>query len=106
MRISWNALIRELISLFHNPFKMDEQKKFVGNVGPKTTQFGEMYILGFNKDDIRILQDNLNERGWINVAVKKGRKGSWYMEILPELDKSKKASTQQPEEDEDDIFDL
>lgn len=57
-----------------------DNKVFFGKVDKKQTQYGELIKLGFSKDDLIKMQQNLNEKGWINIVVKTNKDGKSYME--------------------------
>lgn len=57
-------------------------KQFVKGlrVKTKTTQYGDIIKCGINVSDF--CENNLmNERGYINFDIKKGKSGNWYAEI-------------------------
>jgi len=59
-------------------------KIFVGNALEKVNKFGETEtVLGFKADDLAKLQSALNDKGWVNVYLKKSREGKPYMQLLP-----------------------
>lgn len=57
-----------------------DNKVFFGKVDKKQTQYGELIKLGFSKDDLIKMQQNLNEKGWINIVLKTNKDGKSYME--------------------------
>lgn len=61
----------------------ENSKKWVGNTKVVTTKFGNIYKLGLTAEHLELLKSNLNERGWVNVAVASTRDGggtSWIDE--------------------------
>lgn len=57
-----------------------DNKVFFGKVDKKQTQYGELIKLGFSKDDLIKMQQNLNEKGWVNIVLKTNKEGKSYME--------------------------
>jgi len=53
-------------------------KIYVGNGKEVETKFGPMLKLSFNKDDLKKLQDNLNEKGYVNLNVNKRKEESEF----------------------------
>lgn len=63
-----------------------EDKKFCGNGKEIKTKFGSLFKISFNKDDLKVLKENLNEAGWVNATMKQKKnpeagKPSHYLEI-------------------------
>jgi hypothetical protein len=56
-------------------------KVFVGNVKTVKTQYGEIIKLGINTTDIKKMQDNLDQRGWVNLEILTKRDGGKYMVV-------------------------
>lgn len=56
------------------------EKVFVGNAKTVETKYGDIYKLGFNSEHLELLSNHL-KNGWVNVALKKGKSGKYYMEI-------------------------
>lgn len=59
----------------------ETEKLFVGNAKYRELSFGRITALGFSKDDLEKLTNNLNTNGWVNVDIKESREGAPYMEI-------------------------
>jgi hypothetical protein len=52
-------------------------KKFIGNVKVVNTKFGELIKIGIpEKDFVQHIKN-----GWVNMVLKKGQKGNYYLEI-------------------------
>jgi len=61
-------------------------KIFCGSGRIINTKFGELTKMSFSKTDLETLQSNLNEKGWVTVAVKEKRnkvegKPTHYVEV-------------------------
>lgn len=58
------------------------EKQFVKGfkVKPQETKYGEILKCGIN---ITEFCDNnkMNDRGWVNFDIKKGKSGNWYAEL-------------------------
>lgn len=61
---------------------MSNEVKYCGNGRVLTTKYGDLIKLGMNTDDLKLLTENLNDKGWVNVLVKKKKNP---MEGKPEL---------------------
>lgn len=56
-------------------------KKFVGRCKPG--KFPDQVEIGLTMADIQLLMDNLNEKGYTNVRINKGKEsGKPYAEII------------------------
>jgi len=61
---------------------MSTEKLFVGNAKVKTNKFGDKEInVGFQQKDLDLLQQHLNEKGWVNFNVKSNKEGKPYLQI-------------------------
>ena len=57
------------------------EKQFVGRCKPG--KFADQVDIGFTKDDLFKLNSMLNEKGWVNVRLNKGKdSGKPYLEIV------------------------
>ncbi len=58
------------------------EKVFFGNCKARTNKFGEQEVsIGFTADDIKRLEANLNEKGWVNVIQKSSKEGKPYIQL-------------------------
>jgi len=57
---------------------MSEQKIYVGGAKEISGNFGAFHRISFNKDDLQLLVDNLNEKGWVNVNMNRRREPSQF----------------------------
>lgn len=58
------------------------EKVYVGRTNEATNKFGELETrIGFTADDIKKLSDNLNEKGWVNVTLRKSKEGKPYLQV-------------------------
>lgn len=57
-------------------------KQFVEGVklNTKTTQYGDIIKCGINIVDF-CDKNKMNEKGWVNFDIKKGKSGKWYAEL-------------------------
>jgi hypothetical protein len=63
--------------------KNDKNYLFVGQVKSRTNQWKvEEINIGFNADHLKLLIENTNERGWVNLALRINKAGSKYMYII------------------------
>jgi len=49
--------------------------KFVGMVEFKEFQWGNVTAVGFTREHLQLMMDNLNDKGWVNVEFKKSKAG-------------------------------
>lgn len=57
-------------------------KVYVGRSTEAVNKFGETEVrIGFTADDIQKLTDNLNEKGWVNVTLRKSKEGKPYLQV-------------------------
>lgn len=57
-------------------------KKFIGSCKPG--KFPEQIEIGLRRDDLDFLLQNLNQSGYVNLRINKGREsGKPYCEYLP-----------------------
>lgn len=58
-------------------------KVYVGRATEATNKFGELETrIGFTADDIKKLTDNLNDKGWVNVTLRKSKEGKPYLQVF------------------------
>lgn len=63
--------------------KSDKNYLFVGNCKARTNKWNvEEINLGFSSEHVKILVDNLNDKGWVNVAIRVNKVGRRYMYIV------------------------
>jgi len=63
--------------------KSDKNYLFVGNCRARTNKWNvEEINLGFSADHLKVMIENLNEKGWINIALRVNKAGSRYMYIV------------------------
>jgi len=63
--------------------KNDKNYLFVGNCKARTNKWNvEEINLGFSKDHLKIIVDNLNAKGWVNLAIRVNKVGRRYMYIV------------------------
>lgn len=64
-------------------------KIFVGKIDKKETQYGEIISVGLTKENLKILGENLNDKGWVNFSIKKSKSGTYYGELFKPAPKQK-----------------
>ena len=63
--------------------KNDKNYLFVGQVKSRTNKWNvEEINIGFSADHLKTLVENLNERNWVNVALRVNKVGSRYMYVI------------------------
>lgn len=64
-----------------------EQPEFAKGVNVKVqeTKFGDIIKLGINVE--QFLENEPNERGYINIEIKKSKAGNMFAVLAPQLDK-------------------
>jgi hypothetical protein len=61
------------------------EKVFVGRC--KEGKYPDQIEIGLTKDDLLKLQENLSDKGWVNLRLNKGKtSGKPYLEIPPRKD--------------------
>jgi hypothetical protein len=57
-------------------------KLYVGRTTERENKFGEVETqIGFTQEHINTLQEHLNDKGWVNVTLKKSKEGKPYLEL-------------------------
>ncbi len=52
------------------------------SINPKETRYGEILKIGIKAEPFMdFLAKYTNERGYVNLDLKKGQSGKWYMEL-------------------------
>lgn len=85
------------------------EKTFIGYPKTITTKYGDIIKIGLNENDIQLLSDKKNERGYTNIVIAKSPKGSWYCyldEYQPNNEAPKTSTTSNRVGDENDEVDL
>lgn len=59
---------------------MATEKKFVGNVTVRETQYGEIIKMGFTAEHLELLKQHL-QGGWVNVDILSSQNGGKYAVI-------------------------
>ena len=54
------------------------EKIYCGNAKIIQTQYGEMVKVTMSPKHIQALNDNVNERGWINLSITKNKEADKY----------------------------
>ena len=52
---------------------MASDKLYVGNGKAKSSKFGEQIILSFSERDLTVMQEHLNDKGWMSIYLCKRR---------------------------------
>lgn len=57
-------------------------KILVGRVEIKQTKFGDLTKVSFGPQDMQKLQDQASSnKGWVNLVLKQGKSGGYYLEV-------------------------
>jgi len=57
---------------------MSEQKIYVGGATEKNGNFGEFHKISFKREDLDLMIQNLNAKGYVNLNMNKRREPSQY----------------------------
>lgn len=58
------------------------EKIYVGKLSQRVNKFGDNEIkIGYTKEHLQSLLDNVSESGWVNVVQKLGKNGEPYQQI-------------------------
>lgn len=58
------------------------EKIYVGKLNQRVNKFGENEVkIGYTREHLQTLLDNLSESGWVNVVQKLGKNGEPYQQI-------------------------
>lgn len=57
---------------------MSEQKVYVGNATEKQGNYGTWHKISFSREDVELLMQNLNEKGYVNIVMNQRRQPSQY----------------------------
>jgi hypothetical protein len=58
------------------------EKIYVGKLSQRVNKFGDNEIkIGYTKEHLQALLDNVSESGWVNVVQKLGKNGEPYQQI-------------------------
>ena len=57
---------------------MSEQKQYVGGAKEINGNFGDFHKISFSQHDLELLMQNLNEKGYVNLAMNRRREPSTY----------------------------
>lgn len=79
---------------------MSQDKVFVGSTRVKDGKYGQIINIGLNEKDLKVLKENLNERGWVNINLKGKKDGGMYAE----LEQGKPSPAAAANNQDDDLF--
>jgi hypothetical protein len=72
------------------------EKIYVGKLSQRVNKFGENEVkIGYTREHLQTLLDNVNENGWVNVVQKLGKNGEPYQQIDTWKPKAAAASDEQ-----------
>ncbi len=57
---------------------MSEQKIYVGGAKEVESQYGGFHKISFNRDDLELMMQNLNAKGYVNLNMNKRREPSQW----------------------------
>lgn len=63
---------------------MANDKTFVGKTTVVKTKFGEIVKVALGPQDFEVLQNNKNDKGWVNLEIMDKRDGGKYIQIQGE----------------------
>lgn len=64
---------------------MANDKVFVGKTNVVNTKFGQIVKVALGPQDFEVLQNNKNEKGWVNLEIKDKRDGGKYIQLQGEM---------------------
>lgn len=64
---------------------MANDKVFVGKTSVVNTKFGQIVKVALGPQDFEVLQNNKNEKGWVNLEIKDKRDGGKYIQLQGEM---------------------
>jgi len=70
---------------------MGNDKVFVGKTSVVSTKFGEIVKVAFGPQDLEVLVNAKNEKGWVNLEIKDKRDGGKYIQLQGEYTGKPKA---------------
>ena len=70
---------------------MANDKVFVGKTSVVNTKFGQIVKVALGPQDFEVLQNNKNEKGWVNLEMKDKRDGGKYLQLQSEMQSQPKA---------------
>ena len=62
-----------------------EQRQFVGKIKVVETKYGSIVKIALGPNDLEVLANHRNEKGWVNLEMKDKRDGGKYMQIQGEV---------------------
>jgi len=57
---------------------MSEQKQYVGGAKETSGNFGTFHKISFKREDLELMMNNLNSKGYVNLNMNKRREPSQY----------------------------
>ena len=64
---------------------MANDKVFVGKTSVVNTKFGQIVKVALGPQDFEVLQNNKNDKGWVNLEIKDKRDGGKYIQLQGEM---------------------
>jgi hypothetical protein len=58
-----------------------EEKVFLGKTTVVDTQYGQIVKIAFGPNDFEVLNQQKNDKGWINLELKDKRDGGKYLQV-------------------------
>ena len=87
---------------------MPEEKKYApGSIKSKSFSWGDILVMSFNAEKmIAFIQENTNERGWVNLDIKErkevGQYGDTHTAVLNDFQPKKEQTSMGNDKDPDD----
>ena len=60
---------------------MNNERKYVGRIEVKNTQYGDIIKLSLGPNDIEAINGSKSPKGWVTIDIKPSSKGGLYGEI-------------------------
>ena len=64
---------------------MANDKVFVGKTNVVNTKFWQIVKVALGPQDFEVLQNNKNDKGWVNLEIKDKRDGGKYIQLQGEM---------------------
>jgi len=64
---------------------MANDKVFVGKTNVVNTKYGQIVKVALGPQDFEVLQNNKNDKGWVNLEIKDKRDGGKYIQLQGEM---------------------
>jgi len=79
----------------------DDGTVFLGSSKSVETKYGSIIKVGYSREDLEYMLENLNDNGWINTEIKQTKEGKPYC-VVDNYKPSASASAPLAQEEDDD----